>query len=135
MGGGKPRLTDSAGNPFTAAYIDTIGQPTADLRSDIAAEARAKIVYERLIKLSDDPGVKDTITFLMTQEIAHQKMFETSLAAITPNFPPGTLPGMQDQAHLYYDDSQDGAGAPAEGFDLVRTPPDWTFELAEPPAT
>ena len=43
-GGGAP-LTNSAGVPFSAAYIDTIGEPTADLRSNIAAEARAKIVY------------------------------------------------------------------------------------------
>jgi Mn-containing catalase len=47
--GGGPALTNSAGVPWTAAYIDTIGEPTADLRSNIAAEARAKIVYERLI--------------------------------------------------------------------------------------
>jgi Mn-containing catalase len=133
VGGGKPGLTDSAGNPWTAAYIDTIGEPTADLRSDIAAEARAKIVYERLIKLTDDAGVKDTLTFLMTREIAHQKMFEAALAQITPNFPPGTLPGLDDQAHRYYDDSKDGVDAPAEGFELAQTSPDWSFELAEPP--
>src|SRR3984957_11575726 len=45
--GGGPALTNSAGVPWTAAYIDTIGEPTADLRSNIAAEARAKIIYER----------------------------------------------------------------------------------------
>jgi len=47
----------------------------ADLRSDIAAEARAKITYERLIKVCDDPGLKDTLNFLMSREVAHQKMF------------------------------------------------------------
>jgi Mn-containing catalase len=46
--GGGPPLINSAGVPWTAAYIDTIAEPTADLRSNIAAEARAKIVYERL---------------------------------------------------------------------------------------
>jgi Mn-containing catalase len=56
--GGGPRLTDSMGAPWTAAYIDTIGQPVADLHSDIAAEARAKIVYERLIKHCDDKGAR-----------------------------------------------------------------------------
>jgi len=89
LGGGGPRLTDSMGAPWTAAYIDTIGQPAADLRSDIAAEARAKITYERLIKFTDDVGVKDTLTFLMTREVAHQKMFEAALASIEENFPPG----------------------------------------------
>ncbi len=46
--------------PWTAAYIDTVGEPTIDLRSNIAAEARAKIVYERLINVTDDAGIKDT---------------------------------------------------------------------------
>jgi Mn-containing catalase len=82
--GGGPPLVNSAGVPWTAAYIDTIGEPTADLRSNIAAEARAKIVYERLINLTDDPGVKDALTFLMTREIAHQKSFEKALYAIEP---------------------------------------------------
>lgn len=66
LGGGGPRLTDSMGAPWTAAYVDTIGQPAADLRSDIAAEARAKITYERLIKLCDDAGLQDTLNFLMS---------------------------------------------------------------------
>jgi Mn-containing catalase len=44
VGGPGPRLTDSMGVPWTSAYVDTIGEPTADLRSDIAAEARAKLV-------------------------------------------------------------------------------------------
>ncbi len=43
--------------------MDTIGEPTADLRSNIAAEARAKIIYERLINVTDDPGVKDALAF------------------------------------------------------------------------
>ena len=54
--GGGPALTNSAGVPWSAAYVDTIGDPTADLRSNIAAEARAKIVYERLINVTDDPA-------------------------------------------------------------------------------
>jgi Mn-containing catalase len=87
-GGGAP-LTNSAGLPFRAEFIDTIGEPTADLRSNIAAEARAKIVYERLINLTDDPGVKEALGFLMTREVAHQKSFEKALYSIEPNFPPG----------------------------------------------
>jgi Mn-containing catalase len=49
--------------PWTAAYIDNIGEPTADLRSNIAAGARAKIVYERLINVTDDPGTKEALGF------------------------------------------------------------------------
>jgi len=100
--GGGPALVNSAGVPWTAAYIDTIGEPTADLRSNIAAEARAKIVYERLINLTDDPGVKDALTFLMTREIAHQKSFEKALYSIEPNFPPGKLPGKPEFASVYF---------------------------------
>ena len=104
--GGGPALTNSAGVPWSAAYIDTIGEPTADLRSNIAAEARAKIIYERLINLTDDPGVKEALGFLMTREIAHQKSFEKALYAIQPNFPPGKLEGRPEFASVYYNMSQ-----------------------------
>jgi Mn-containing catalase len=100
-GAGAP-LTNSGGVPWSAAYIDTIGEPTADLRSNIAAEARAKIVYERLINLTDDPGVKEALGFLMTREIAHQKSFEKALYSIVPNFPPGKLPGMPEFSSTYF---------------------------------
>src|SRR4051794_35309111 len=100
-GAGSP-LTNSGGVPWTAAYIDTIGDPTADLRSNIAAEARAKIIYERLINATDDPGVRDALGFLMTREVAHQKAFEKALYAIEPNFPPGKLPGDPDFVNKYF---------------------------------
>jgi Mn-containing catalase len=106
-GAGAP-LTNSAGVPWSAAYIDTIGEPTADLRSNIAAEARAKIVYERLINLTDDPGVKEALGFLMTREIAHQKSFEKALYSIQPNFPPGKLAGRPEFASVYFNMSQGG---------------------------
>ena len=104
-GGGAP-LVNSAGVPWTAAYVDTIGEPTADLRSNIAAEARAKIVYERLINLTDDPGVREALGFLMTREVAHQKSFEKALYSIEPNFPPGKLPGDPQYADVYFNMSQ-----------------------------
>jgi Mn-containing catalase len=104
--GGGPALTNSGGVPWSAAYIDSIGDPTCDLRSNIAAEARAKIIYERLINVTDDPGVKDALGFLMTREIAHQLSFEKALYAIEPNFPPGKLPGKEAFAHVYVNTSQ-----------------------------
>lgn len=107
--GGGPPLTNSAGVPWTSAYIDTIGEPTADLRSNIAAESRAKIVYERLIALTDDPGVKEALGFLMTREVAHQKSFEKALYSIQPNFPPGKQPPVKPFDSIYYNMSQ-GAG-------------------------
>ncbi|MGE4047444.1 MAG: manganese catalase family protein [Acetobacteraceae bacterium] len=104
--GGGVALTNSAGVPWTAAYVDSRSEPTVDLRSNIAAESRAKIIYERLINLADDPGVKDALGFLMTREIAHQKSFEKALYAIEVNFPPGKLPGRKPFTDTYYNMSQ-----------------------------
>jgi Mn-containing catalase len=104
--GGGPALIDSAGVPWTAAYVDSRSEPTADLRSNIAAESRAKIVSERLINITDDPGIKEALGFLMTREVAHQKSFEKALYAIENNFPPGKLPGVDKYANLYVNTSQ-----------------------------
>jgi Mn-containing catalase len=104
--GGGPALIDSAGVPWTAAYIDSRTEPTVDLRSNIAAEARAKIVYERLINITDDPGIKEALGFLMTREVAHQKSFEKALYAIEDNFPPGKLPAVERFANVYVNTSQ-----------------------------
>lgn len=107
--GGAPALTNSSGVPWTAAYIDSIGDPACDLRSNIAAESRAKIIYERLINITDDPGVKEALGFLMTREVAHQKSFEKALYSIQDNFPAGKLAGMPQYSDLYVNTSQ-GAG-------------------------
>ncbi|QEK93735.1 manganese catalase family protein [Achromobacter insolitus] len=104
--GGGPALVNSGGQLWNAGYIDTIGDPSADLRSNIAAEARAKIIYERLINATDDPGVKDALGFLMTREISHQRSFEKALYSMEPNFPPGKLPGDPRFASVYFNMSQ-----------------------------
>jgi Mn-containing catalase len=100
--GGGPALTNSGGVPWTAAYVDTIGDPSCDLRSNIAAEARAKIIYERLMNCTDDAGVKEALGFLMTREISHQQSFEKALYSMQPNFPPGKLPGMKQFSNVYF---------------------------------
>lgn len=127
-GGGAP-LINSAGVPWTSAYVDSIGEPTADLRSNIAAEARAKIVYERLINLTTDPGVKEALGFLMTREIAHQKSFEKALYAIEPNFPPGKLPGDPRYSNVYFNLSQ----GPGEQRGPWNEGEQWQF-VADPQA-
>lgn len=104
--GGGPALVNSAGVPWSGAYVDSRGEPTVDLRSNIAAEARAKIVYERLINITDDVGIKDALNFLMTREVAHQKSFEKALYSIEDNFPTGKLPADPDFADKYYNMSQ-----------------------------
>lgn len=124
--GGGPALTNSAGYPWTAAYIDTIGEVTADLRSNIAAEARAKIIYERLINVTDDPGVKDALSFLMTREAAHMLSFEKALYSIRNNFPPGKLPPIEQYTNVYYNmsegDDPRGSWNSDENFEYVADP-------------
>ena len=68
-GGGGVGLFNSMGDAWTADYLKITGELDVDLRSNIAAEARAKIVYERLIDFCEDPGSKDALQFLMTREI------------------------------------------------------------------
>ena len=102
--GGGPAYTNSQGVPWSAAYIngDVQGELTAELRSDIAAESRAKMVYEYLLQFTDDPYVKETLQFLMTREVAHFQMFQAALETIQPNFPPGTLQADPRYSTLYF---------------------------------
>jgi Mn-containing catalase len=69
LSGGGPTVTDSNGVPWTGNYVNANGDPTVDLRSNMGAESRAKIVYEYLLKFTDDPYVKETLKFLMTREV------------------------------------------------------------------
>ena len=112
--GGGPAYTNSQGVPWSAAYIngDCNGDLTVDLRSDIAAESRAKITYEYLLQFTDDPYVKETLNFLMTREVAHFQMFEAALESIQPNFPPGVLQSDPRYSNLYFNMS---SGASVRG--------------------
>lgn len=100
-GGGGVTLCNSMGNPWTADYLKVTGELDVDLRSNIAAEARAKIVYERLINFTDDQGTKDALTFLMTREITHMKVFMAAIESMGKDpldigeIPP--IPGIVDQ--------------------------------------
>jgi Mn-containing catalase len=102
LSGGGPTVTDSQGNPWQGNYVNANGDLTVDLRSDMAAESRAKIVYEYLLQFTDDPHVQETLRFLMTREISHFQMFGAALSTIEPNFPPGILQGDPRFTHTYY---------------------------------
>lgn len=101
---GGPAYTNSQGVPWTAAYIngDAQGDLTSDLRSNVGAETRAKMVYEYLLQFTDDPYVKETLRFLMTREVAHFQMFEAALETIQPNFPMGILQSDPRYSNLYF---------------------------------
>jgi Mn-containing catalase len=100
-GGGGVNLFNSQGNAWTADYLKITGELDVDLRSNIAAEARAKIVYERLINFCDDAGTKDALQFLMTREITHMKAFALALESMgKPAFSIGRIaptPGLVNQ--------------------------------------
>lgn len=108
--GGGPALISSEGIPWSGTYVNANGDLTVDLRSNIAAESRAKIVYEYLLQFTDDPYVQDSLRFLMTREIAHFQMFSAALETIQPNFPPGVLQGDPRFTHTYFNMSN-GVGS------------------------
>jgi Mn-containing catalase len=133
-GGGGVGLMNSMGDAWTADYLKITGELDVDLRSNIAAEARAKIVYERLIKFSEDQGTIDALQFLMTREITHMKAFTAALESMgKPKFSIGRIPPTPDLVDQYFNDS---TGIGDRGEPDARGPwnegGDW--ELVEAPA-
>jgi Mn-containing catalase len=113
-GGGGVNLFNSQGNPWTADYLKITGELDVDLRSNIAAEARAKIVYERLINFTDDAGTKDALQFLMTREITHMKAFTLALETMgKPRFMIGRIPPTPHLVDQFFNDST-GVGEDGE---------------------
>ena len=119
-GGGGVNLFNSMGNAWTADYLKITGELDVDLRSNIAAEARAKIVYERLINFTDDAGTRDALQFLMTREITHMKAFTAALESLgKPRFSIGQIPPTPVLVDQYFNDS---TGQGADGEIDVRGP-------------
>ena len=105
-GGGGVNLFNSMGNPWTADYLKITGELDVDLRSNIAAEARAKIVYERLINFCNDAGTKDALQFLMTREITHMKAFTAALESLgKPRFVIGRIAPSAGLVDQFFNDS------------------------------
>ena len=105
-GGGGVNLFNSQGDAWTADYLKITGELDVDLRSNIAAEARAKIVYERLINFCDDVGTKDALQFLMTREITHMKAFAAALESMgKPHFSIGKIAPTAGLVDQFFNDS------------------------------
>jgi Mn-containing catalase len=105
-GGGGVALHNSVGDAWTADYLKITGELDVDLRSNIAAEARAKIVYERLIRFTEDAGTIRALQFLMTREITHMKAFTAALESLGINrFSIGAIPPTPELVNQYFDDS------------------------------
>ncbi len=102
-----PGLTNASGFPWTGAYIESTGDLAADILSDIAAEERAKVVYQYLYRQINDKGVRETIDFLLNREEAHNTMFREAFNRIKDT---GSLKdwGVTGDSKLYFDLSSPG---------------------------
>lgn len=69
----------SQGSPFNAASIAVTGDPLTNLYEDLAAEQKARAVYDNILRLSDDPDVNEVIKFLRQREIVHFQRFGEAL--------------------------------------------------------
>ena len=71
------------GAPFTAAYLQSTGDVITDLHEDMAAEQKARMTYDNILRLVDDPDVCDAIKFLRAREIVHYQRFGEGLRLVT----------------------------------------------------
>ena len=141
-GGGGVNLYNSMGSAWTADYLKVTGELDVDLRSNIAAEARAKIVYERLMNFTDDAGTLDALQFLMTREITHMKAFTLALESMgKPFLSIGKIPPTAGLVDQFFNDST-GVGDRGEkdfrgpwnqgnGFEYVEAPAFQPFKSAQ----
>ena len=73
---------DASGVPFNAATFQSTGDPIADLNEDLAAEQKARITYDNILLLCDDPDVRDAIKFLREREIVHYQRFGEAIRIV-----------------------------------------------------
>ncbi len=73
----------AAGFPFDAGALASKGDPITDLSEDMAAEQKARTTYDNILRLVDDPDVRDPITFLREREIVHYQRFGEALQRVT----------------------------------------------------
>ena len=75
----------AAGVPFTASYLAVKGDLFADLNEDLAAEQKARVTYDNILRLVDDPDVRDPIKFLRQREVTHYQRFGDALRVAQDN--------------------------------------------------
>ncbi len=73
----------ASGMPFTATYVQSKGDVITDLHEDLAAEQKARTTYDNILRLVDDPDVRDPIKFLREREIVHYQRFGEGLQLMT----------------------------------------------------
>ncbi|MFZ5946245.1 MAG: manganese catalase family protein [Bacillota bacterium] len=109
LGGLAPLLVNSSGAPWTANYVNVTGDIAADLLSNIAAEQRAKVVYEYLYRQINDKYVRETIDFLLNREEAHNALFREALNKVQHEGSNKDF-GVTEDSKLYFDLSTPGQG-------------------------
>lgn len=112
-----PYLANASGVPWSAAYVNVTGDLVADLLSNIAAEQRAKVVYEYLYRQINDRYVKETIDFLLNREEAHNTLFREALNKVKDTGSNVDF-GVDEDARLYFDLS-----TPGKYFDVGQPQP------------
>ena len=73
----------ASGVPWTANYIQAKGDILADLHEDLAAEQKARVTYDNLLRLIDDPDIIDPLKFLRAREIVHYQRFGEAMRLTT----------------------------------------------------
>lgn len=79
--------TSASGSPFSAAMFAVTGDPIADLHEDMAAEQKARLTYDNILRLSDDPDVNDAIRFLRAREVVHYQRFGEAKREVSSKYP------------------------------------------------
>ena len=83
----------ASGTPWNAASMAVKGDPMADLVEDLAAEQKARVTYDNILRLSDDPDVNDVIRFLREREVVHFQRFGEAIQLLREKL---------DQKNVYY---------------------------------
>ena len=73
----------ASGYPWSAATLQVTGDPIADLNEDLAAEQKARVTYDNILRMSDDPDVNNVIRFLREREVVHYQRFGEALQLAT----------------------------------------------------
>jgi Mn-containing catalase len=114
LGGQSPRhvlstglaalASDSEGVPFNGSWIIGSGNLVADMHANVAAESTGRLLVTRLWEMTDDPGMKDTLGFLIARDTMHQNQWLAVLEEIEQPYPvPSDFPQNQEKHEFSYD--------------------------------
>ncbi|MBR3840242.1 MAG: manganese catalase family protein [Erysipelotrichales bacterium] len=104
----NPALVNASGVPWCGSHAVVTGDLVADLLTDIAAEQRAKVMYEYLYRQIEDKYVRETIMFLLEREEAHNALFCEALNKLADSEGSNARFGLSEDSKLYFDLSKPG---------------------------